>query len=689
MAMTKRVLRYFAILLSLSSAAFSINSPEIGCVMVLANGNVNLTWAIPPDPFSEFQSYEVYSATNVAGPYSPAGSISTYNTNSWPVSCNANAQPYYFYVRVLNTAGQLMLPVDTVRTINLIMTSPANSSVASFSWNNFHSPLPSGVASVFKIYREYPSNSWTQVGTVPTHNSAFLYSYNDTINVCSDSIHYRVELFDSALSCTSMSNVKGDRFVDNNSPAPSMLDSVSVDVNGNVTMGIHPSFSSDVKCFVIWVWTGATYKSIDTVCTNNMPTVYTYTNATANSSSQMFSVAAIDSCGNISVIASNNQTTIYLQGSFDVCTKVASLSWNAYTNMTGGVHHYEILCSVNGGPYNHVADTTALVYFHKNLTQGVSYCYRVRAHSILKNALGKDLVTSSSNIFCVNPTAAVTPSYVYLSNATVNNPSEDVTVKWSMDNTVKVGGFTIHRADNLAGPYSYIGSATYYSAISNYSFVDSKALATKQKYFYFVRVLDTCNSPIMRTDTSNTILLTASPTGNFHATLNWTDYAKWPGGVTGYNIYRSLDGVFSGTPIATVAFGTNTYVDDLSNYTTYQGKFSYYVEALEGTGNPYGLMEKSESNLADVYLDVLMFVPNAFVPKGQNKIFLPIGDYVEKTDFKLSIFNRWGDKIYQTTDENQGWDGGENKEGLYGYVIEYKNAMGEYRQQQGTVTLVR
>lgn len=659
--------------------------------MVMANGNVIISWSIPADPLHEFQSYEVYSSSfGAAGPYSLTSSITTSTTASYQtVGFNANAQQYYFYVQVKNTSNQLMPAIDTVKTIFLSMNSPANSSIASFQWDDFHFPLPSGESASYNIFREYPINNWTQIGTMAVHGINTPYHYNDTISVCYDSINYRVELFDPLLSCTSVSNVKGNWFKDKTAPQAPRLDSVSVDVNGNVVMGIHPSSSADAVCYVVYHWTGGTYVPIDTPCTGNTPTIYTFTNSTANSSSEEFSVAAIDSCGNISVIALNDQATIYLHATYDICSKTASLTWNPYKNMASSVNHYEVLCSLNGGAFTHVADTTTLVYFHHNLVQGATYCYRIRAHSTLKNIAQQDSVTSTSNKFCINTAAANAPGYVYLSNVTIDNPSEIVTVTWHVDSTVKVGGFTIYRANNHNGPFSYVGSAGPVALQSDYSFTDNSANAAAQKYFYYVRVLDTCNNPIMKTDTSNTILLTAAASGNFKATLNWDNYAIWLGGVASYNIYRSLDGVFAGGPIANVPVGTNTYVDDLSNYTTHQGKFTYYVEAVEGTGNPYSLLEKSQSNLADIYLDAMMFVPNAFVPKGHNKIFLPIGDYIEKTEYKLTIYNRWGDKIFQTTDENEGWDGGQNTEGLYGYVIEYKNAMGEYRQQQGTVTLVR
>ncbi|MGZ3863140.1 MAG: T9SS type B sorting domain-containing protein [Bacteroidia bacterium] len=684
-------MKYFVLLLSLNSVVLAINSPQIRCVTVLSNGSVQLHWTVPSDPTNEFQSYELYySPTGTAGSFTLTQSITTY-TNNWGTvaGINANIAPYYFYVQVKNTSNVNLPAIDTVKTIYLVLNSPVNASIAALQWGDFHNPLPAGISSLYKIYRGDRLNNWTQIGTVPTNTTGALYYFNDTINICSDSLNYRIELFDPVLSCTSVSNVRGTWFKDHNAPSPPMLDSVSVDINGNVVMGIHPSYSSDVTCYVVYQSLPLTYNPIDTPCTGNTPVVYTYTNSSAGSSSEEFSLAAIDSCGNISVIALNGQKTIYLYATYDICGKTATLNWNAYKNMKGGVHHYEILYSVNGGVYNHLADTDRLVYFHRNLLPGASYSYRVRAHSVLKNNAGKDSITSTSNKFLINTAMVNTPGFVYLSDVTVDNPSEITTVKWIIDSTVKVGSFTIYRADSYNGPYTYLMSTGYINNQWKYSVNDNSANASQQKYSYYVKVLDTCGNFILKSDSSYTILLTAATNGKFGAVLNWSNYGNWPTGVSGYNIYRSLDGTFSGGPIATVPVGTNTYVDDLSAYTTHEGKFSYYVEAIEAAGNPHGLSEISQSNQTDVYLDAMMFVPNAFVPKGNNKIFLPVGDYIEKTEYKLTIFDRWGDKIFQSTDENTGWDGGKYPEGLYGYLIEYVNALGEHRQQQGTVTLVR
>lgn len=676
-------------MLLLSFSAHAITSPQVRCVLVLSNGNATVTWAIPSDPLNEFKSYEVFYSNTQAGPYTNMASISSYNTNSATCfTCNANVSAYYFYVQVKTLSNATMPALDTVKSMLLTLNSAPLSSLVNFQWNDFKFPLPSGLASSYKVFREYPLGNWTQIGTVPTNTtSVFAYNYfTDTMSVCLDTINYRVELSDPVTGCTSVSSVKGSWFMDKNQPVPAYLDSVSVNSSGQAIIGIHSSFSPDTKCFVVYQYIGThpngTYLALDTLCTNNNSIVYTYTASSAGSASEDFSVAAIDSCGNISQIDLGDQSTIHLIVTYDICSKTAQLQWNQYVNMRGGVAKYEILCSVNGGNFISLGDTIAMTYKHKGLVNGNTYCYIVRAHN------PTNTISSTSNKFCIIPAPSVLPAYVYLDKVSVINPPEKVDVEWYIDNSVRIGGFEVFHAPALAGPYSSVGVVPSTGA-SNYAFTDTYVDASLQSYYYRVEVLDTCMNPVMHTDTSNTIHLTAVASGNLSATLTWNAYGRWLGNVSGYNIYRSLDGSFPATPAATVGPGTTTYVDDVSSFTAYSGKFTYYVEAFEGPGNPYGFTATSESNYADVYIDANLFVPNAFIPKGYNKIFLPVADYIEKTDYKLSIFDRWGTTVFETQDQTQGWDGGKYEEGVYAYLIQYKTSIGEYREQRGVVNLIR
>jgi gliding motility-associated-like protein len=85
-------------------------------------------------------------------------------------------------------------------------------------------------------------------------------------------------------------------------------------------------------------------------------------------------------------------------------------------------------------------------------------------------------------------------------------------------------------------------------------------------------------------------------------------------------------------------------------------------------------------------------MPNAFAPGGANPVFKPSRRGIAQLK-RFEIFNRWGNKVFSTTDINQGWDGTYNGTpqpmGVYVYVIEAVSDTGAVFTQDGNVTLVR
>ena len=59
----------------------------------------------------------------------------------------------------------------------------------------------------------------------------------------------------------------------------------------------------------------------------------------------------------------------------------------------------------------------------------------------------------------------------------------------------------------------------------------------------------------------------------------------------------------------------------------------------------------------------------------------------------VRVFNRWGEKVYESRNPEDGWDGTYNGEklptGPYTYIITAKGANGEFLQRDGIVTLIR
>jgi hypothetical protein len=99
---------------------------------------------------------------------------------------------------------------------------------------------------------------------------------------------------------------------------------------------------------------------------------------------------------------------------------------------------------------------------------------------------------------------------------------------------------------------------------------------------------------------------------------------------------------------------------------------------------------KGAGNITILVYDKI-FMPSAFAPAGKNNIFrVPPGITFSLDNF--SIYNRWGNKVFMTTDISKGWDGtveGVNAErGVYVYVISGSDPHGKVFVK-GTVTLLR
>ena len=89
-----------------------------------------------------------------------------------------------------------------------------------------------------------------------------------------------------------------------------------------------------------------------------------------------------------------------------------------------------------------------------------------------------------------------------------------------------------------------------------------------------------------------------------------------------------------------------------------------------------------------------VYVPTAFTPNhdGRNDVFRPLG-LTPTGSVALSIYNRWGKKIYETKNFSQGWDGTVNginqPPGTYVWTLLYNNEDNKPTFIKGTVVLLR
>jgi gliding motility-associated-like protein len=99
----------------------------------------------------------------------------------------------------------------------------------------------------------------------------------------------------------------------------------------------------------------------------------------------------------------------------------------------------------------------------------------------------------------------------------------------------------------------------------------------------------------------------------------------------------------------------------------------------------------------DVCIEVTMnhniYIPNIFTPNedGVNDVFLVYGTGIVKIE--MIVFDRWGEKLFTSTDQLKGWDGvykGKlSKNDVYVYLVNYTALDGKKYTKTGHVTLLK
>jgi len=103
------------------------------------------------------------------------------------------------------------------------------------------------------------------------------------------------------------------------------------------------------------------------------------------------------------------------------------------------------------------------------------------------------------------------------------------------------------------------------------------------------------------------------------------------------------------------------WFDDSTSFSTESNPSHLYF--TDGHHSPYQIVE-SEFGCRDtasqkLYIEPFtLYAPNSFTPDGDmfNNTFLPIA-YLGVEEWKLEIYNRWGEVVFESRDPDFGWDG--------------------------------
>ena len=683
---------FFLTLVEERVCAQAVASPSITCTQDFNSEDIILSWDAPANPGGNFISYQVYSAIDPDAPFTLIATLNNILTTSYLFDQAApSSTEICFYIQTEYFQGgvpTLSTPGPISCSIYLdVSPSAAPQGLAFLDWNN---PIPNGTGGQYTVQMEYPAGTWNTLATLDQPITA----YSHEISVCDELLNFRI-LYDFPGLCQSLSNVASEFLTDLTPPAIPVVTSVSIDHTTNdAVINWLPSSSADCQGYIV-------YRCLPNGTVTLLDTAFGYLNtsfidilAQTTIGPVGYVVAAIDTCysgippsPNTSAAGDICNTSVFLNPiGYAICDDFVTLTWSPYEGWEDGVEAYEIIHTFEGSAPAIVASLpgTSLSFEH-SVTVGGNNSYYVRARH------PNGTYTTISNLRNVNVIYPPSPAFNYITSATVLT-DEKIRLEFITEPVGSDVLYTIQRQTLGTDDWddmTYINS----SGLAFIEYEDSIDINTDIfSYEYRFIVQNICGDTIDTSNVAVTMLLNGFAYNDRLAlALQWSPYLGWVDGVNEYLIHRKqgLDGVEE--EIASVPGNVTFYEDDVSDLRFSPGDFTYRIEAVSRTG-VYPDVYYSSSNPVRLSLEPIIWIPNAFVVDGFNNTFQPVISFANFDEYRLIIYSKWGDVIYDTTDINAPWDGFMNgepvQEGVYVYFVTIEDGKGRPVEKRGTVLLL-
>lgn len=152
--------------------------------------------------------------------------------------------------------------------------------------------------------------------------------------------------------------------------------------------------------------------------------------------------------------------------------------------------------------------------------------------------------------------------------------------------------------------------------------------------------------------------------------------------------------VYTGSPGANVAWYPFNSTTPATGYTVTASPPAPQMYTVIAT---LGACQREIEVFVDVYsyscLGSDLFIPNTFTPNGDGANDQLFVRGLKVDEFYFAVYNRWGEKVFETRDRAEGWDGffkGKAVDaGVFGWYLEAKCPGGEEAFLKGNVTLIR
>lgn len=288
--------------------------------------------------------------------------------------------------------------------------------------------------------------------------------------------------------------------------------------------------------------------------------------------------------------------------------------------------------------------------------------------------------TSTHDTLQINP--VTTTSYIVtVSDSCGNIASDTCTVSF---NSYTPMNLTLNNDTVICGGQSVLLQATVSNGLADYNYgwspaltsADSITVTLNASSSYTLTITDACGYTV--TDMVNITVHPISAGFDYSFATNQTvDFANLSQGAVSYHWNF---GDHSDDSVSVLPAPQHYYAED-----------GTYTVTLVAT-NQNDCSDTTQLTL-EVLPDFYFYFPNAFTPNknGINDSYSGSGAGIK--NYRMRIFNRWGQLVFESTDMTIGWDGNyKGKPALpdsYVCVFELEGYDGKKTKRMGNVTLVR
>lgn len=628
---------------------------------------------------------------NLAGPEN--GFVAKYTT----------AGAFQWAVNMYGNGSEIVNGIDLDRCGNVCVTGVSNSASLDVDASINNTAFPGAGSHDFFLAKYFPAGTYNQGFRIggPGYDFASAISVNPVNGSISLSGHFggSVDFDPSAGSVTLTASAPNNGFLSNYSEAPPTPTDLTPSANLNICPGDSTTLivSGSPAGTVYWYDSlGNIIGSGDTLHTGaigSTPTVFYFKDSLSCLASSALDSIVIGT-GTINVVITASDTVICDGTPVTLTASGASgYVWgpNGETSTSITVSPTSTTTYTLAGQSATCTDSaqvTITVFPPPNVS--------IQGDSILCSGESTQLIASGANSFTWSPggftndTIAVSPTnttvYQLIGQSASCRDTAYITVTVSPSPVVTVQGITTICPGGTSVMTAQ-GAATYTwsPAVSFVQPDGSHVLASP---------LTTTTYTVTGTDATGTCSATAQLTVQLVTHVNM-DLSANPNPVMAeYPLVT-----FHGEPaneLLTWDFGDGTSAEGA----TVQHLFP---ENVEGTYTVMLIATTAGGCIDTLYIDIIVesgglyYVPNAFTPNddGINSIFKPVFSLgFDAKKYQLSIYNRWGETIFETDQLDEGWDGtcrGERcKDDIYTWKITTgKEKTAEIIEITGFVTLLR